>query len=116
MNPAEKYILDQKEPFRSILLQLQLLIESTVPELELKYKWRIPYYYYNGDPFCFLNVSKDYVDVGFRAGSSFSDFNMFLISENRKIFKSLRYRSVEELDPEILLKVIVRLHQIYKSK
>ena len=116
MNPAEKYIVDQKEPFRSILLQLQLLIESTVPELELKYKWRIPYYYYNGDPFCFLNVSKDYVDVGFRAGANFSDMHTFLISENRKIFKSLRYRFVEEVDLEILLKVMERLHHIYKNK
>ena len=29
MKPAEEYILKQKEPFRSILLHLQLLIEGS---------------------------------------------------------------------------------------
>lgn len=116
MNPAEKYILDQREPHRSILLQLQVLIESTVEDLELKYKWRIPYYYLKGDPFCFLNVSKDYVDVGFRAGENFNDFTPFLISEKRKIFKSLRYRNVDDIDAKILVQVLDRLRQIYKTK
>jgi hypothetical protein len=113
MNPAEKYILDQKEPFKSILLQLQIVIESEVAELELKYKWRIPYYYLHGSPFCFLNVSKGYVDVGFRALDYFSDLDGFLISEKRKVMKSLRYTSVEEIQPEILAQVLQRLKKLH---
>ena len=116
MNPAEKYILEQHQPFKSILLQLQILIESQVPNLELKYKWRIPYYYLEGNPFCFLNVSKGYVDIGIRAESYFDDLNEYLVSENRKLFKSLRYRKVEEIDPEILVKVISRLQEIHQKK
>ncbi|NNL61027.1 MAG: DUF1801 domain-containing protein, partial [Flavobacteriaceae bacterium] len=45
MNPAEEYILNQPEPFRSILMHLQVVLEHTLPEAELKYKWRIPCYY-----------------------------------------------------------------------
>lgn len=112
MNPAEKYILDQREPFKSILLQLQILIESAVPELELKYKWRIPYYYLNGNPFCFLNVSKGYVDIGFRALDYFDDLNAHLVTENRKVMKSLRYYLMEDIQPEILNEVLLRLKNL----
>jgi hypothetical protein len=109
MNPAEKYILNQVEPFKSILLQLQILIEATIPKLELKYKWRIPYYYLNGNPFCFLNVSKDYVDIGMRVGSHLEDFYPYMISENRKVMKSLRYYSIEDIDPKILAEILLLL-------
>lgn len=109
MNPAEKYILDQVEPFKSILLQLQLLIEATIPGLELKYKWRIPYYYLNGNPFCYLNVSKGYVDVGMRVGSHLTTYYPFMISEKRKIMKSLRYHSIEDIDADILAEILLLL-------
>ncbi|MFT6128108.1 MAG: hypothetical protein ACJAVA_002607, partial [Flavobacteriaceae bacterium] len=42
MKPAEAHILNQKEPFRSILLHLQILIEHTLSEVHLEYKWKIP--------------------------------------------------------------------------
>jgi hypothetical protein len=120
MNPAENYILKQKEPFQSILLQLQIVIESVVPGLELKYKWRIPYYYLDGNPFCFLNVSKDYVDVGFRAEDRFQDLDSYLVTEKRKVMKSLRYFFVEDIDVEILTKVLLRIqefnHQRFHQK
>ena len=109
MNPAEKYILDQVEPFKSILLQLQILIESTVPELELKYKWEVPYYYLDGSPFCFLNVSKGYVDVGMRVGSHLKDYYPFMVSENRKVMKSLRYYTLEDIDQNVLIEILLLL-------
>jgi hypothetical protein len=65
MNPAENYIIDQAEPFRSMLLHLQLIIENTIPSLDLKFKCKIPFYNLEERPFCYLNQSKDYVDLGF---------------------------------------------------
>jgi hypothetical protein len=38
MKPAENYILNQEEPFRSMLRHLQSVIERTVPYASLKYK------------------------------------------------------------------------------
>lgn len=58
MKPAENYILNQPEPFRSILLHLQILIEGNFPEVDLQFKWKIPFYYLDGKPFCYLNPSK----------------------------------------------------------
>lgn len=113
MNPAENYILKQQEPFKSILLQLQVLIESSFPELELKYKWRLPYYYLNGTPFCFLHVSKGYVDVGLHKGYELQKHVEVLVGEKRTKIKSLRYFSVEDVQAEILLEVLEESKSLY---
>lgn len=112
MNPAENYIFNQKEPFKSILFQLQILIESTIPELELKYKWKVPYYYYKEKPFCYLNVTKRYVDVGFWASAHLEGFEAYLITEKRKVIKSLRYYTLDEINQEILIAVLLELKKI----
>ncbi|WP_136464878.1 DUF1801 domain-containing protein [Flagellimonas onchidii] len=108
MNPAEDYILSQKEPFRSILLQLQMLIESTIPELELKYKYRIPFYYLGGKPFCYLNVPKKkaYVDVGFWSSAHLTVHLDQMVTEGRKVMKSLRYSTLDEIDVSVLTEIL----------
>lgn len=108
MKPAEVYILNQPEPFKSILMHLQILIESAFPEANLLFKWKIPFYYLDDKPFCYLNPSKKkgFVDVGFWVSSHLSKYNEFLISDNRKVVKSLRYFSINDIDEEILLSVL----------
>lgn len=99
MKPAEEYILNQPEHYRSIIFNLQIIIENQIPDLELLYKWKIPFYYYKGKPFCFLNVShkKKFVDLGIVKGFEIKIHKEHLISENRSIMKSLRYYSVKKL-------------------
>ena len=106
MNPAESYILEKPEPYRSMLLHLQLLIECTVPKAELRYKYRIPFYYLEGKPFCYLNQSKDYVDVGFWSAAHLSVHLELMVTAGRKIMRSLRYRSIEEIDETVLRDVL----------
>lgn len=106
MKPAEYYILQAKEPYKSILLQVQLIIEHSVPDAELVFKWKIPCFYLNKSPLCYLNQSKDYVDVGFWHSAYLSDYHHLMVSEKRKVVKSLRYRSVEEIDAEVLMSVL----------
>ncbi|MFD2566346.1 DUF1801 domain-containing protein [Pseudotenacibaculum haliotis] len=112
MNPAEEYILGKPEPFKSILLHLQVIIEATIPELELKYKWKVPYYYLDGNPFCYLNVSKGYVDLGFWASAHLKGYDKFLVTEKRKVVKSLRYYFPNEINQEILIDILKELKKI----
>ena len=123
MGPAEEFILRQQEPYKSILLHLQILIESAIPNIELKFKWKIPFYYLNEIPFCYLNVSKkkQFVDVAFWVSSHLTKHSEFLISENRKVVKSLRYKRIEDINETILLEVLLEaFHQkdkgFYKKK
>ena len=115
MNPAENYILKQPEPYRTILLQLQLLIEQTIPELELKYKWKIPFYYYKGKPFCYFNAShkKQYVDVGLVKGKLINVHQEYLVGEKRKKMVSLRYTSIDDINAEVLIEVLEKARSLY---
>ncbi len=81
MNPAEDYILNQLEPYRSILLHLQVVIENTIPDAELKYKYKIPFYYISNKSLCYLNQSKDYVDLGFWKGNQIQIHHDYLVTE-----------------------------------
>lgn len=113
MNPAESYILKQPEQYRSIILQLQIIIESEVNDLVLKFKWGLPYYYLNNKPFCFFNVTKGYVDLVFRADKDFEAYQSILVSENRKLMKSLRYFNLSDINHEILIGVLAILKTNY---
>lgn len=115
MKPAEVYILNQVEPYRSILLHLQILIENTFPEVELKYKWRIPCYYYKNRPICYLNQSKNYVDVGFWHSAHLTKFTEYMVSDKRKVVKSLRYKKVEDIDDTIFITILKEVEQ-HKNK
>ncbi|WP_299118727.1 DUF1801 domain-containing protein [uncultured Winogradskyella sp.] len=112
MNPAEAYILKQSEPYKSILLQLQAIVEAVAPNTELLYKWRIPFYYCNGIPLCFLNQSKDYVDLAFWHFDKMDEFTEHFVDANRKSIRSLRYKSVEDINDEVVVYVLEKQLEI----
>lgn len=108
MNPAEDYILNQPEPYRGILLHLKSIVEIVIPEVELKYKWKIPCFYVDKSPICYLNVAakKNYVDVGFWNSAHLTKHLDKMVAENRKVVKSLRYKTLAEIDDAILTAVL----------
>jgi len=115
MNPSEEYILNQPEPYRSILLHLQVIIETTLPEVKLLYKYKIPFYYIHKKPFCYLNAShkKQFVDLGFWKGNQINIHQEHLVTENRKMMVSLRYKSLEDIDDEVLIDVLNKAASLY---
>ncbi|TKD61809.1 DUF1801 domain-containing protein [Flavobacterium sp. ASW18X] len=114
MNPAEAYILNQPEPYRSILLHLQMTIQSLVPDVELKYKWNIPCFYVGKSPICYLNAShkNKYVDIAFWNSAHLTKHLDKMNSENRKVVKSLRYSSLEAIDDQVLHEVLEEAYQL----
>ena len=112
MNPAENYILKQAEPFQSILLQLQVIVESTLPKLDLKYKYKIPFYYLHGKPFCYFNVTKKYVDVGIVKGTQNQIYIEKLITEKRKKMVSLRYYNIDDIEVDVLISVLEKASEL----
>ena len=116
MNPAEEYILNQPEPFRGILLHLQSVIEHTIPELELKYKYKVPFYYINGRPFCYLNQAKDFVDLGFWNAAHLTAHPEHLVAAGRKMMRSLRYTSLAEINNDILTAVLLDAYEVRDKK
>ncbi|MBN8567246.1 MAG: DUF1801 domain-containing protein [Flavobacteriales bacterium] len=115
MKPAEEYILNQPEFYQEIILNLQVVIEKELPEAVLLFKWKIPYYYVNGKPFCFINASHKgkFVDLAFNKGYQLQQHLEHLVGEKRNTFKSLRYVSLEEIDVNILKEVILEAKALH---
>lgn|SRR5690606_14722053 len=108
MKPAELYILEQDEPFRGILLELQILVESTVPEAELTYRFRLPFHDIGGRPFCYMNASrkKGYVDLCFWNSAHLTLHPDKLVRDGRRIMRSLRYFQREEIDGRVAVELL----------
>lgn len=115
MKPAEAYILEQEEPFREILLQLQALIEKAVPDASLRYKYRIPFYYLNEKPFCYLNQSGNYVDLGLVHGDRLTGHTERMVSQGRKMVRSLRYEQPEAIDYNVLKDVLAEAMMVHSG-
>ena len=116
MNPAENYILNQGEPFKGMLLFLQSFIEKTIPEAELKFKYRIPFYYLEGRPFCYLNQAKDYIDLGFWMAAHIKNNTEYMTRAGRKTMKSLRYTSLEAIDVTVLKALLEEAYTLKDKK
>lgn len=116
MKPAEQYILNQPEPFKTMLLQIQVIVETTIPEVELLFKWRVPFYYVGKAPICYLNVTKGYLDIGFWAAQYFTNHLDKLQSDKRKYVRSLRYRNPDEIENDILIELLEQAYQHRNKK
>ncbi len=116
MNPAEAYILNQSEPYRSILLHLQSVIERTVPTVDLKYKYKIPFYYIEGRPFCYINQSKNYVDLGFWNAAHLTIHLEYMTTAGRKMMRSVRYKNLAEINGTILINVLKDAYGVRDKK
>jgi hypothetical protein len=116
MRLTDEYIFRQSEKNQSILLHLIAVFEKEIPELQLLFKWGIPYFYYCKKPFCYLapNSKKGFVDAGFAKGFQLERNQEFLVSENRNTVKSLRYFNLESVDNAILEDVIREARGLYQ--
>lgn len=116
MNPAEAYILDKPEPWRSILMELRVIICS-IDEVTEAYKWRLPFYSIDKKMFCFLNFRKSYVDLGIPYGTQLKKNTSYLIDgENRKMLRSMRFYSLEDIDQEIVVAILQEARANLKAR
>ncbi len=116
MNPAEDYIFNQPELYRSMLMHIKAVVEHTLPEAELLYKYRIPFFYLFGKPCCYLNHSKDYVDVGFWDAAHLTLYQEHMVTEGRKMMKSLRYKTLEEINDKVLVAILKNAEAVKYEK
>ena len=115
MKPQDLYILNQPEKYRDILLHVIAVVEKVVPEATLEYKWKIPFFYLDKKPFCYLNAShkKQFVDVAFIKGFELKKNQQHLVADNgRSMVKSLRYSNLEDIDNEILISVLTEAYKL----
>lgn len=118
MNPSEDYIFTQEEPYRSILMHLQYVINATIPEVELKFKYKVPFFYVEKRPICYIHrpKGKDYVDLGFWNAVHLTVNLEYMTTAGRKVMKSLRYKSLDDIDNSILTEILINAYVVKDKK
>lgn len=117
MKPAEEYILKQNTEFQKIIFYVIDVIKQEIPEIELLFKWGIPYFYYQKKPFIYIapNLKHNFVDIGFAKGFQLTKHLDILVGENRNTIKSLRYFKIDAVADEVLREVIQEAKLLYKK-
>lgn len=116
MKPAEEYIYKAPKKHQEILMHLQAVIVRIIPSADLKFKYKLPYFYVDDSPFCHLNYNKNYVDLVFKNGQHLTQHTEFLVTDGRKKMKSLRYINLEEVNDTILVAVVKDAYQVRHKK
>ncbi len=109
MRPIDDYFINQKEPHQSIMLYVRSVILNTLPKVEERFSYKIPFYNCYGKPMIYLNIlkGKDYVDVAFVQGILLEKKFPILKNDNkRKQVRSIQLRRLEDLDQEDFCKLL----------
>src|SRR6187431_2312593 len=108
MKLTDEYIYRQSEEHQKILLHLISIFKREIPDLQMYFKWGMPYFYFKKRMFCYLisNSKKGFVDAGFARGFQLKRNQESLVDEKRNTVKSLRYSNLEEIDNAVLEDVI----------
>lgn len=114
MNPALMYIDTAPEPFRGIMMHLHASISLAFPDVLLKFKWRLPFYYLDEKTmFCFLNYRGTFVDLGMPYAAQLTDLQHLLVAgEQRKMMRSLRFYKLDEINDALVLQTLQDLYAL----
>ena len=109
MKPAEEYIVNQPEVYQEIIFYICDVVQQTVPDAQLLFKWKLPFFYIGKTPLCYINVvtRKKYVDLGFFNGKKLQSYPNFLTVEGRTQVKSLRYYKLDTI-PDVVLRELLQ--------
>lgn len=120
MKPVDVYFLEQQEPLQSIMLYVRQVILKTLPNIQERYSYKIPFYNMGKKPMIYLNVLKgtDFVDVAFVQGILLeNDFPELQDYNNRKQVRSIQLKSIEDLDELRFVKLLqAAAKQLEQSK
>lgn len=109
MKPVEEYLFNQREPYQSIMLYVRSVILKTLPNVEEKYNYGIPFYHHNKKPMCYLNILKgtNFVDIAFVQGVFLEDkFSNLRNYNNRKQVRSIQVKNLEEFDEQLFVNIL----------
>ncbi|WP_111706588.1 DUF1801 domain-containing protein [Lutibacter citreus] len=109
MKPIDEYLYSQKEPYQSIMLYIRSIINRTLPQVEEKFSYRIPFFNINKKPMLYLNVLKgtSFVDIAFVQGIILEEKYPQLKNYNkRKQVRSLQVKSIEDFDEQMFIQLL----------
>jgi hypothetical protein len=114
LRPIDNYFLQQEEPVKSYLAFLRAHILLQDDNITEAWKYRMPFYCYNGKMCCYLWVHKKFKQpyIGIVEGSSINHPD--LITENRSRMKILLLDPTKDIPIKKIDKILKEMIALYK--
>ncbi|MBN8704858.1 MAG: DUF1801 domain-containing protein [Bacteroidetes bacterium] len=106
MQEVDDYLAAQPEPLARIMSRIRSMVLSQGPEIEEKFSFKIPFYYYSGW-MVYLTTYKGGVDMSFIRGFELSDAHGRLEVRNRKQIKSIHIRPEEPFPEDVIRETLM---------
>ena len=109
MNPIDEYFYNQKEPYQSIMLYVRSVILKTLPNVQEKLSYKIPFFNITKKPMLYLNVLKgtNFVDIAFVQGILLEEkYPQLKNHNNRKQVRSLQIKKIEDFDELMFVQLL----------
>lgn len=113
LTPLDSFYENLTEPLRSYLLAIREFIIFHDSEINEKFKYKLPFFYYLNKPFCYLwkNKATNAPYIGFSRGH-LSDHPL-LETGNRTTIKILKLDIQEDIDYNILDEILNHMKDFY---
>lgn len=112
---VDDYILSKDEETKQLIFLLRDIILSTSTEITERLSFNCPFYHYNG-MLCYISIEKKVVYVGFCRGVLLKEKYPVLEIKNRKLIASISYKSMDEVDVDIIQNILIDSMQLNKDK
>lgn len=112
---VDDYILSQNEDTRQLIFLLRDIILSTSTEITERLSFNCPFYHYKG-MLCYISIEKKVVYVGFCRGVLLKEKYPTLELKNRKLIASISYKSMDEVDVEVIQDILRDSMKLNKDK
>ncbi len=116
MLPAiDQYIEGLGEDNKSFVQALIAIIFKQDEHLHLKCSFGLPFFYFKGNPFCYINIDQKTKQpyLGFMNGKWLQHKNLH--AEGRKMVKLLRFNNQNDIPLKMLQAVIAEALQLFYS-
>ena len=108
-NKLDHFFLEQSEPLQGAFLALRTLILNWDTQISEHWKYKLPFYYYQGKPFCYLWKDKKTNEpyIGLVRSENLTHPDLFLGSSKRikkfpiSLSKDIPKQTIHELFEEL---------------
>lgn len=116
LSDLDNFYLQYEEPTRGCLLALKEIILKHSSQITAEWKYKLPFFYFNGKPLCYLWLHKKYKNpyIGFVDGNLIDDVN--LLVEKRSRMKILLIDKNEDLPVEKINHILTQALYICLNK
>ena len=109
----QNFYLEQEEPKRSCFLALRGIIQDLDEDISEHWKYKLPFFYFKGKPFCYLWYDKKSNEPYIGVVKADRIDHPMLEKGSRKRMKILRVNPCADLPVESICEILVKAMSFY---